>query len=269
MQDASRRQFLKTAGAAAVAGAALPAASAPLPAPAAKAGTGARDAYVFFNPQEARFIEAAVARLIPLDDIGPGAREVGVQNYLDKQLGGAWGAGERLYRSGPWKEGMPSQGYQLPYTPAELFRTALRAVDDDVQKQKGKRFDALPPAEQDAYLTLLQKGGKDLGGVPSAVFFESLLGMTIEGYFSDPVYGGNRDMLAWKMIGFPGAYAGYYHLVDQHGIKFEREPMSLAEGVRGDVHVDPDIPADGVYHDGHGAAPTGGDHDAPRGGGRS
>ena len=83
--------------------------------------------YLFFNTDEAAFIEAAVARLIPADDRWPGALEAGVPNYIDKQLNGAWGAGERLYRNGPWQAGTPSQGYQLPFTPAELFRTAIAA----------------------------------------------------------------------------------------------------------------------------------------------
>jgi len=60
----------------------------------------------------------------PAEENGPGALGAGVANYLDKQLGGAWGAGERLYRSGPWQAGTPSQGYQLPFTPAELFAIA-------------------------------------------------------------------------------------------------------------------------------------------------
>jgi len=260
MESLSRRVFLRGAGAAALVGgtAAAPplATSAPAPAPAPPA-------YTFFNPQEARFIEAAVARLIPLDEVGPGAIEAAVPSYIDKQLGGAWGAGERLYRSGPWKEGTPSQGYQLPFTPAELFRNALRAVDSDVRTNKGKAFDALAPADQDAYLSELQAGGKDLAGVPSKVFFESLLAMTIEGYFSDPAYGGNKDMNSWRMIGFPGAYAGYYHLVDQHGIQFDREPISLAENNRREVHVMPEIPADGVYH---GVDSEGHRHDQPQGG---
>jgi len=71
-----------------------------------------------------------------------------VPNYLDKQLGGAWGAGERPYRSGPWQQGTPSQGYQLPFTPAELFHTALRAIDTEL---KDRAFKDLPPEEQDAY----------------------------------------------------------------------------------------------------------------------
>jgi gluconate 2-dehydrogenase gamma chain len=66
---------------------------------------------------------------------------------------------------------------------------------------------------------------------------------TLEGFFSDPVYGGNRNMLSWRMIGFPGAYASYYDLIDQHGIKIDRAPTSLAEDGHGHIHIDAGIPA--------------------------
>jgi gluconate 2-dehydrogenase gamma chain len=198
--------------------------------------------YLFFNIAEAQFIEAACERLIPADESGAGALAAGVPNYLDKQLGGAWGAGERLYRSGPWLPGTPSQGYQLPFTPAELFHTALRAINHDFEK-RGSKFSDSSPEAQDAYLKTLEAGSLDLDGVPSAVFFDMLLKMTVEGFFSDPVYGGNRDMVAWRMIGFPGAYADYYEAIDRHGVKFEREPMSIGQDGHGHVHVHPEIPA--------------------------
>ena len=198
--------------------------------------------YLFFNAQEVEFIEAACERLIPADEIGPGALDAWVPNYLDKQLGGAWGAGERLYRSGPWQPGTPMQGYQLPFTPAELFHTAIRAINNELEARHTS-FARLSTDQQDAYLKDLEATGKDLDGVPSAAFFEMLLQMTIEGYFSDPVYGGNRDMAAWKMIGFPGAYANYYETIDHHGVKFERAPMSIGDDRLHHVHVDPNIPA--------------------------
>jgi gluconate 2-dehydrogenase gamma chain len=198
--------------------------------------------YLFFNVAEAQFIEAACERLIPADESGAGALAAGVPNYLDKQLGGAWGAGERLYRSGPWLQGTASQGYQLPFTPAELFHTALRAINTDLER-RGPMFSELSAEAQDAYLKSLESGGHDLDGVPSAVFFDMLLRMTVEGFFSDPVYGGNRDMVAWRMIGFPGAYADYYEAIDKHGVKFEREPLSIGEDGHGRVHVHPEIPA--------------------------
>ncbi len=251
MAHLSRRIFLKASGAAAlVPAAADPATNAPpaaLASPGAASAPGALTGYLFFNAPEVAFIEAAVNRLIPPDEVGPSAMEAGVPVYIDRQLHGAWGAGERLYRSGPWAQGQPTQGYQLPYTPAELFRTALRGIRADLEKNKQPAFESMDGAAQDTYLTMLQTTGRDLGGVPSNVFFESLLAMTIEGYFGDPVYGGNRDMAAWKMIGFPGAYGAYYDMVDKHGVAFTEAPRSLAQR-EGHVHVMPDIPATAPIH---------------------
>jgi gluconate 2-dehydrogenase gamma chain len=235
MVELSRRAMFKAVGA--VGAAILPTPGATATPPVAAPGT-----YLFLNSIEVAFLEAAVARLIPADDQWPGAIEAGVPNYIDKQLGGAWGAGERLYRSGPWQPGTPSQGYQLPLVPAELFRTAIDAIDKGLARA-GTPFTRMTADQQDAYLHALEAGGKDLGGVPSEVFFAHLWGSTVEGFFSDPVYGGNRDMISWRMIGFPGAYASYYGLVDKHGIKLDRPPMSLAEDSHGHMHMDPEIPA--------------------------
>src|SRR5690348_8901747 len=133
MEKISRRSFFKLAGAAAATAATdahaltgdkTGAARAAAPSPQA--------AYTFFNPVEASFIEAAVDRLIPPDELGPGAVQAGVPFFIDRQLGAAWGAGERLYRSGPFAQGTASQGYQLPFTPAELFRNALRGIGSNL-----------------------------------------------------------------------------------------------------------------------------------------
>ena len=255
MARITRRSFVATVGSAGmVPAAALLAAGAPAvaPPPTSRAPGSSADSpgnpgsaqtvYLFFSAAEAHFIEAACERLIPADESGPGALGAGVPNFLDKQLGGAWGAGERLYRSGPWQPGTPSQGYQLPFTPAELFHTSLRAILRDLDAQNSP-FALMSAENQDVYLKSLESGAHDLDGVPSAVFFDVLLKMTVEGFFSDPVYGGNRDMVAWRMIGFPGAYADYFETVDHHGVKFEREPMSLAQDGKGHVHTRPDIPA--------------------------
>jgi gluconate 2-dehydrogenase gamma chain len=242
MPKISRRGFVQSLGAASLAPATLLATAPALAADPAKApADGDKPHYLFFNADEAGFIEAACERLIPHDEVGPGALDAGVPNYLDKQLGGSWGAGERLYRSGPWQSGTPSQGYQLPFTPAELFHNALRAILADSEGKTA--FKDLPAEQQDAYLKSLESGGKDLGGIPSGVFFQTLLQMTVEGYFSDPIYGGNKNMVAWRMIGFPGAYANYYDLVDQHGIKIDREPTSIGSDRKGHIHPDPNVPA--------------------------
>jgi gluconate 2-dehydrogenase gamma chain len=209
MTEVSRRTVIKATGA--IGAAILPAGAAigttnakepevarPIATRSICAAAAASTTYVFFNSEEAAFIEAAVARLIPADEEWPGALEACVPNYIDKQLAGAWGSGERLYRSGPWQPGTPSQGYQLPYTPAELFRTALGAINKELSRTP---FAKMSPDVQDSYLKNLEAGGKDLGGVPSDVFFAHLWESTLEGFFSDPVYGGNCNMVSWRMIG--------------------------------------------------------------------
>jgi len=246
MDKLSRRSFFKAAGTAAAALGAQAHALTSVAATAPAAPHGGADAgppqptsYMFFRPDEVLFIEAATERLIPADENGPGALAAGVPTFLDRQLAGAWGAGERLYRPGPWHDGEPTQGYQLPYTPAELFRNALRGINEDLIGGRKTSFDKLAPADQDAYLESLQKGRHDLHGVPAHIFFDSLLALTIEGFFSDPVYGGNRDMVSWKMIGFPGAYASFYELVDRHGIAYTRPPISMGDNGRGVIHLHP------------------------------
>lgn len=237
MPDLQRRIFLTVSGGAALAP--------PLRSttPAQPAPTAPPASYRFFKPEEAALMEAAVQRLIPPDEVGPSAMEAGVPDFIDRQLAGAWGAGERLYRAGPWTLGQPTQGYQLPLTPAQLFRTALRGLQAELRRRGQERFERLDGPAQDAWLSALQQGGIDLDGVPSAVFFESLLAMTIEGYFCDPVYGGNRGMAAWQMIGFPGAHGAYLDWIDRHGLPYEAAPRSLAE-------------AGGHAHAMHGKAPV-------------
>lgn len=190
-----------------------------------------RTQYRFFTTDEAAFIEAAVDRLIPPEPEWAGAREAGVPNYIDLQLAGPYGAGDRMFLGGPIKPGTPQQGYQLGLTPAQLYRTALTAILERTAAQGAAFADASPEA-QDEFLRRLEAGEAELNGVPSAVFFETLLANTIEGYFADPAYGGNRDMVGWRMIGFPGPYAAYLGIYTQHGIKYDREPQSMADAHR-------------------------------------
>jgi gluconate 2-dehydrogenase gamma chain len=166
--------------------------------------------YFFFAAAEARFIEAACERLIPADASGPGALDAGVAEYIDLQLAGPWGAGEQSYRSGPWQPGTPAQVHPPSFKPAQLFRTALYAIRRDLARRGVPyevSFGDSPAGVQDAYLRILEAGGVDLDGVPSAIFFRLLLTMTVEGYFSNPRHGISRDRVNWRMHGFPGAHA--------------------------------------------------------------
>lgn len=186
----------------------------------------------FFTARDAEFIIGAVDRLIP-PDRWPGAAQAGVPHFIDRQLAGDYGAGARMYLQGPFARGTPQQGYQLGMTPAQLYRAALDGLQPHLQ---GRAFAQRSEDEQDAFLKRLEAGELMLGAVPSAVFFETLLANTIEGFFSDPMYGGNRNMAGWRMIGFPGAYAAYAQWVDNHGMRFDRPPMSIAMSSQGGGH---------------------------------
>ena len=85
-------------------------------------------AYAYLTQPEVRFLDAAADRLIPPDDLGPGGREARVSVYIDRQLSGVWGVHGRNYRSGPWLEGTPQQGYQSRFTPQEIYRAGIREI---------------------------------------------------------------------------------------------------------------------------------------------
>lgn len=194
--------------------------------------------YAFLQPDEAAFIRAASARLIPGNAESPGAREADVTNFIDKALASPWGNGADMYVSGPWQPGTPQQGYQLKFTPADLYRTALAAINRELASA-GTPFETMSDADQDAYLSQLETGSEDLDGVPSPVFFSMLLQNTIEGYLADPIYGGNTGMVGWKAIGFPGAYASWYDVADKHGIDLDDRrfhPISIADAPKGMHH---------------------------------
>ncbi|MCW5770222.1 MAG: gluconate 2-dehydrogenase subunit 3 family protein [Rhodospirillaceae bacterium] len=184
--------------------------------------------YVFFTGQEARFIEAAVARLIPADERGPGAKEAGAATFIDRQLDGRYGAAQSWYMRGPWTQGTKSQGYQSRLTPAQTYRAAIKAIDAHCRAAfGGKSFDALAAEQQDRLLGDLENGRIELPGVKAEAFFDLLLQNTVEGFFSDPLYGGNRDMVGWKLIGFPGAHYNYRDYIGKHNQRLAIEPVSL------------------------------------------
>jgi gluconate 2-dehydrogenase gamma chain len=186
-----------------------------------------RRRYLFFTPAEARFVEAACARLVPQDETGPGAVEAGVPLFLDRQLGGDYGRGGRWYMQGPFAKGTNTQGYQSRYAPADLHRTAIRAIGDHLARD-GKPFHERAAADQDAFLKDLETGKVDLGAdVDAKAYFTLLLQNVMEGYFSDPIYGGNRDMAAWKMIGFSGARYDQRAYVLAHGKPYPLPPVGI------------------------------------------
>jgi gluconate 2-dehydrogenase gamma chain len=183
--------------------------------------------YDFFSPAEAAFVEAAAERMIPADALGPGAVEAGVPVFIDRQLAGDFGKASRMYMQGPWAKGEKTQGYQSRFTPAQMYRAAIPAIDDAVHKAKGGTFARLAGPDQDAFLQQIETGAVDLGQVDAIAFFTLLLQNVMEGFFCDPLYGGNRDMAGWKLIGFPGARYDYRDWVERHNEVYPLPPVGI------------------------------------------
>jgi len=124
--------------------------------PAPKALGSRPEAYAYLTGPEVAFVEAAVERLIPTDAHGPGGKEAGVAYYIDQQLAGRYGRGDTMYTHGPWAPGLPTQGYQLRFTPADVYRLGIAATDAHAKSAYGKDFHLLDGAHQDAILQGLE-----------------------------------------------------------------------------------------------------------------
>ena len=237
-EQPDRRAFLKSLG---TVGATGVAAMVPVdtvaepqtgPPPAAVPVTpgNAPHTYTFLSPPEAAFVEAAVDRLIPPDNLTPGGTDCGVATFIDRQLAGAWGSGDRLYMQGPWRKGTPTQGYQLPLAPAQAFRAGIAEANTHCRQKYQREFDRLSREEQIVMLQELERGAVPFDTLPSDQFFGLLLNLTMQGFFADPIYGGNRDKVAWKMIGFPGVIAIYSeHIKTYQNKRYDVEPMSIVD----------------------------------------
>jgi gluconate 2-dehydrogenase gamma chain len=183
---------------------------------------------VFFTGAEWQFLNAMVDRLIPADDVGPGAVQAGVAIFIDKQMDTPYGHGKLWYMQPPFHAAPPELGYQLPFVPRDLYRQGIAGADRAIAGKYGKGLASLEVEQRDAALHDLEKPGVlQTGDVPGNVFFGAVLQNTHEGYFSDPVYGGNNNMDAWRMIGFPGARADYTDWVDQYGVAYPYPPASI------------------------------------------
>jgi gluconate 2-dehydrogenase gamma chain len=177
----------------------------------------------FFTEEEALIVAAAAARIFPSDDSGPGAKEAGVVIFIDRQLAGPWGRDRYRYAQGPFNENAAREfGFQGKAAPRETYREGLKGL---------KGFHLLSPEEQDKKLTEIE----------STHLFELLRQNTIEGMFSDPVHGGNVDMVGWQLVGFPGPRMSNYDEVDKHfGEAFRPKPVSLEQVLRRKVRPSED-----------------------------
>jgi gluconate 2-dehydrogenase gamma chain len=228
----ARRNFLLGAGTAVAAGltpAAAAEAQQPNAVPAASPANE-QEALLTLTATEAAFFSAAADTMIPADELSPSGSACGVTIFMDRQLAGAWGGGAKMYRSGPFRKGKPEQGYQLPLTPREFFAAGVVATNEWTRRVYGKDFDRLAPKDREAAMKELEAGKAALGEFNGRQFFGALLQITMEGFFADPIYGGNRNKAGWRMVGYPGLPAVYSTLIDEYRNKrYQVEPQSIAD----------------------------------------
>jgi len=167
---------------------------------------------------------------IPADNLSISGKEAGCATFIDRQLAGDYGKAVAVYRLGRFVKGTPEQGQQSILTPAERYRQGLAALDNATLKQFGKTFIALDASRQEQILHAMEADEFDLGPeVQTKVLFELLLQNVREGFLSDPLYGGNKDMASWKMLGFPGARYDFRDLLSKKGQKLTIIPTSLID----------------------------------------
>jgi gluconate 2-dehydrogenase gamma chain len=185
--------------------------------------------WLFFTGPEAAAIEALADRVIPPDPETPGGKDAGCAVFIDRQLAGPYGRQEGLYTRPPFLHGLKEQGLQSEAGPARRYREGLAALDRYCRSEHGgKAFAELPETQQDDILTGLEKGSIHLASTDGKEFFAMVAKDVKQGFFADPIYGGNRDMVGWRMIGFPGARYDYRDWVNRHNERFPLPPVSIA-----------------------------------------
>ncbi|WP_073135995.1 gluconate 2-dehydrogenase subunit 3 family protein [Muricoccus roseus] len=185
--------------------------------------------WLFFTPDEASAIEAIVDRLIPQDELGPGGKEAGCAVFIDRQLAGPYGRAEGVYMQGPFPERpLPTQGFQSPLTPAQAYRKGLAGLAAHVSRNFGGRgIPQLSGEELDRLLTSLEKREVNTPEFNGSEIFDLIFNNTMEGFFADPIYGGNRDMAGWKLIGFPGTRYDFRDVLERPNTRYTLPPVSL------------------------------------------
>jgi gluconate 2-dehydrogenase gamma chain len=183
----------------------------------------------FFTPQEWAFVVAACDRLIPSDHVGPGAVELGVPEFLDRHMQTPYANGGIWYMQGPFIEAAPEFGYQGRLTLRETLRVGIKAFDASCAKSfSGKTFAQLSTAQQEELLKSAESGKLALEDISSKLFFSNLLNEVRNGYFADPSHGGNKNMGAWTMIGYPGMRADYMDWVTVRDKPYPLPAVDLA-----------------------------------------
>lgn len=211
------------------------------------------EARTFFSRNEDfALLSAATERIFPENANGMGAIELGVPYFIDRQCSSDWGRNANDYMHGPfpsisktevYEEGkgqnndkitsatkikLPAgtANYQTKMTRGIFFLEGLGAMERTAQEKFDDRFVELEAKQQDEILQMFENGEVKFSGVDSADFFSLLRQTTIEGVYADPVYGGNRNMEAWKMKEYPGPVMSFLDQIEEEEF-IVMEPRSL------------------------------------------
>jgi gluconate 2-dehydrogenase gamma chain len=154
---------------------------------------------------ETEILTAMVDRLIPSDDMGPGALDAGALRFIDRALSEAESASADAYRAG------------------------LAALDRYSRYSRGAAFTALSGRDQDSVLIDLQTGSATGAGAgfvgSSAAFFNMVKDHTWQGTFGDPQYGGNANFVGWDLLRYPGLRL---RVTDEEQRRLEAEDLEPA-----------------------------------------
>ncbi|GGE03693.1 hypothetical protein GCM10011390_23300 [Aureimonas endophytica] len=182
----------------------------------------------FFDAHGRATIEAAMARIIPSDDGTPGAREAGCIDFVERYLSGL----DHIFAKpdGSGFEVLEGRVAEAWMRRIEIMRgkyaDGIRDLDARSRKHFAAPFKDLSSAEQDEILRAVESGAS---GEPTTLtvsdglagplgepalqqtsteieldFFPLLVAHTRQGFYADPIYGGNRGQVGWQVIGFPG-----------------------------------------------------------------
>ena len=185
----------------------------------------------YFTADEAAAMEALVDRLIPPDAETPGGKDTGCAVFIDRQLG-------RPLRTLRRPLHVKDRSRRARKNRATSHRSRPRSTtaspwptSTDIARTRSTTtvFAKLSDEQKDQVIKGMEDGSLKLEHVDSKFFFDALLIDTQQGFFADPIYGGNKDMASWKMIGFPGARYDYRDWVHRHNERFPLPPVGISD----------------------------------------
>lgn len=183
-------------------------------------------ARMFFTRfEDFQVLEQATEMIYPEDDNGPGAIQLGVPYFIDKQLAGQWGENSNDYRQGPFTNESIDES---SLTRGQIFLLGIRKVNEYSNEQYEEDFIDTSDDNKIKILQDFEKDNVETTVIKSSIFFELLRKATFEGAYSDPLYGGNKNMEGWKMKEYPGPVMSYEDMIEDSEFIL-KDPISLTD----------------------------------------